>query len=82
MIKNLSNEYILEIADNAVNHLSNNDYGLFLDSLKPILNSKCPFYKLDLIGKRIGNKFLKQEKSRWGAVTNSKSGHIKKPLGK
>lgn len=56
MIKNLSNEYILEIADNAVNHLSNNDYDLFLDSLKPILNSKCPFYKLDLIGKRIGHK--------------------------
>jgi 3-methyladenine DNA glycosylase AlkD len=56
MIKNLSNEYILEIADNAVNHLSNNDYGLFLDSLKPILNSKCPFCKLDFIGKRIGHK--------------------------
>lgn len=54
MIKNLSNEYILEIADNAVIYLSNNNYDLFLDSLKPILDNKCPFSKLDLIGKTIG----------------------------
>ena len=56
MANNLSNEHILEIADNAVNHLSNNDYGLFLDSLKLILDGKCSFSKLDLIGKIIGHK--------------------------
>lgn len=56
MIRNLSIEDTIEVADIAVIYLSNNNYGLFLDTLKPILDSKCPFSKLDLIGKRIGYK--------------------------
>ncbi|KYC51796.1 MAG: DNA alkylation repair enzyme [Candidatus Methanofastidiosum methylothiophilum] len=54
MIKNLLKENIIEVADYTATYLSNKNYGLFLDTLKPILDSKCSFSKLDIIGKRIG----------------------------
>ncbi|KYC45741.1 MAG: hypothetical protein APG12_00596 [Candidatus Methanofastidiosum methylothiophilum] len=47
---------ISEIIDKAVNYLYNNHCNSFLESFIPILEIKCPFSKLDLLGKGLGSR--------------------------
>ena len=54
MKDSISNEYLSEIVDKAIINLSNNNLDIFFDSLKPILEKKCPFSKLDVIGRNLG----------------------------
>lgn len=51
---NLSNKDIRELAAKSVSSLLDSSPEILLESLKPILNSKCSFYKLDLLGELIG----------------------------
>jgi 3-methyladenine DNA glycosylase AlkD len=54
MKDSISRGYILEIVDKAIINLSNNNLDAFFDSFRPLLEKKCPFSKLDLIGKTLG----------------------------
>jgi 3-methyladenine DNA glycosylase AlkD len=53
---NLSKEEINEIAENAAKYLLENNEILFLETLKPILDDKCAFSKLDMLGGTLGYK--------------------------
>ena len=54
MKDSVSNEYLSEIVGNAIIKLSNYNLDIFSDLFKPILEKKCPFSKLDLIGRNLG----------------------------
>ena len=54
MKDSVSNEYLSEIVGNAIINLSNYNLDIFSDLFKPILEKKCPFSKLDLIGRNLG----------------------------
>jgi len=53
-MQNFSKVNIHEIAENAISNLLDNDKTRFLNDLRLILDSKCSFHKLDLLGKSIG----------------------------
>jgi 3-methyladenine DNA glycosylase AlkD len=53
-MSSLSREEIDYIAQRVVDACVCEEYGVALHVLKPILDEKCPFSRLDLLGKRIG----------------------------
>lgn len=61
MIKNIPNQQIRLIADKVVSLIKEDrNYELVVSTLKPILESKIPFPKLDLLGKIIGQAGVTQ----------------------
>ncbi|MCL5011200.1 MAG: DNA alkylation repair protein [Patescibacteria group bacterium] len=54
MSKYISNEQIKTLANQVISLTSANKYREVVKILKPLLDTKCPFIKLDLLGKEIG----------------------------
>ena len=53
-LKNLSNEKIKLLAEKVVGFILTGDNKSAIQTLKPLLDAKCPFSKLDFLGKEIG----------------------------
>lgn len=54
MTKSISNAEIKALAEKAVNLISADKDKEVVDTLRPLLDTKCPFLKLDLLGKETG----------------------------
>lgn len=55
-MQDLSPQSLQRFAEEFVTYIQKNQAKAAADSLKPLLNTKCPFSKLDQLGNLIGNK--------------------------
>lgn len=62
MGKKISNEKIRQLAKETARLVLAEDYEGVVNSLKPVLDTKCPFRKLDLLGKKIGKEGITSPK--------------------
>jgi 3-methyladenine DNA glycosylase AlkD len=55
-----STQTLQQLTEEFATHVQKNQFQTAAEVLKPILNTKCPFSKLDLLGKLIGSKAKEQ----------------------
>ena len=55
-----STQTLQQLTEEFVTYIQKNQFETAANTLKPLLNTKCPFSKLDLLGKLIGSKAKEQ----------------------
>lgn len=59
---NPKKKHILSLSEKVIKLIVDGDHRATLLALKPILTTKCPFHKLDLLGKEIGQAGIHQSR--------------------